>query len=212
MTPLPEVDNLTELATCLWGLGVGAALCLVFDLLRCLRLFCPPRRGALFWQDVGYGVFCAPVIFGFLLVRCDGCLRLFPLLGLTAGWWLCRLTLSRAVVAAGRRLATLWRRLCGWWSRRITGPVKRAEGRFCRFMCKKTAAAVKKLKKRSKKVPFSLKKLLHWPQGIVYNQHNYSEYTLPGPESPPVPRQKRGKRPHESRRQSQDQAARQPDL
>ena len=85
MTPLPEVDNFAQITTFALAIGVGLALCLLYDLFRIFRLLWPPSRLLLFFEDVLYWVLSALVVFCFLLVRCDGSIRFFAVLGLILG-------------------------------------------------------------------------------------------------------------------------------
>ena len=168
MTPLPEVDNFAQITTFALALGVGLALCLLYDLFRILRLMWPPSRLLLFAQDVLYWVLSAVVVFLFLLVRCDGGIRFFAMLGLALGWLACHLTLSRWIYRVSKRLVRVVHRISRWVKRRILRPL----ARWIRRIFHALGRLLKKLCNILKKVPVFLKKCLQRRKEMVYNQHD----------------------------------------
>lgn len=171
MTPLPEVDNFAQITTFALAIGVGLALCLLYDLFRILRLLWPPSQLLLFFEDVLYWVLSALVVFCFLLVRCDGSIRFFAVLGLILGWLGCHLTISRWIYRVSARLVKALRAMARWIRRHIFRPIARLLGWIYRLISR----TLKKLCRLVKKVPVFLKKCLHWRKRVVYNQHNTQE-------------------------------------
>ena len=166
MTPLPEVDSFAQITTFLLALAAGAGLSLLYDFFRFFRLLFPPGGGWLFLQDLAYWSFSGVAVFCFLLWRCQGQIRFFALLGLGLGWILCHVTLGKPVHKASKRLALFLRRIARWFYRRIFLPLGRFTATFFGFLAKGLLWAEKILKK----VLLFLKKYLHWPSRVVYNQ------------------------------------------
>ncbi len=73
---------------------LGAILCMFYDLFRLLRLEHRFSTLAVFLQDLFFWAVCAVVTFCFLLTQSNGKIRSYILLGMVAGFALCRLTLS----------------------------------------------------------------------------------------------------------------------
>ncbi len=166
MTPLPEVDSFAQINTFLLALAVGAGLSLLYDFFRFFRLLFPPGAGWLFLEDLVYWSFSGVAAFCFLLWRCQGQIRFFALLGLGLGWILCHITLGRPIHKASKHLAFLLRRIARWLRRRIFLPLGRGISAFFGFLTQ----GLVRTKKILKKVLLFLKKHLHWPSRVVYNQ------------------------------------------
>ena len=97
-----QVDAAAQGLTFALAAGVGAALCLLYDLFRVLRLCRRPGRVGAFAQDLAWWAAAALATYGLMLVRCKGQVRVFALLGEGAGFLAARLTLSKAVMESQR--------------------------------------------------------------------------------------------------------------
>lgn len=87
-------ETLRFFTACLFG----AALGILYDLFRILRLILSPPRRVLFLLDTVYCLMAAVSVFFFLIFSNDGLLRGFLLLGCFAGAAIYRLTASRFVI------------------------------------------------------------------------------------------------------------------
>lgn len=207
MTPLPEVDNFVQITTFAMAAGVGLALCLLYDLFRIARLLRPPSKTGLFVQDVLYWLVSAVVVFCFLLVRCDGGIRFYAMLGLVLGWLACHLTVSRWMMRLSRRLVRALRGVARWIKRHFFRPIARllrGIGRIC-------VKLLKKMLHLLKKIPKFFKKCLQRHNKVVYNQHSLDgeECTFPssgqnGGHPPDDVNYQRGPGHHESRRKKKE--------
>ncbi len=90
LTPFSLVDSFHQTITFFLSLLLGGLICCGYDLLRGRRVGRRPHPLALFFEDVLFCVVAAFLVFCFLLVRCQGQLRLFALMGMGAGWVLTR--------------------------------------------------------------------------------------------------------------------------
>lgn len=97
MTFLPEVENTGQLLTFLLASAAGAVFCLFYDFFRVWRKISPPSAVLAFFQDILFWVLCAFAFFCFLIVRCDGQIRIYALLGALLGFFAFRKTLSRII-------------------------------------------------------------------------------------------------------------------
>lgn len=168
MTPLPEVDNFAQIATFAMALGVGLGLSLLYDVFRLFRLLWPPSKLLLFFEDVLYWVLSAVSVFCFLLVRCDGSIRFFAMLGLLLGWLVCHLTISRWIYRLSKRLVRVLHKIARWIRRHIFRPITR----LIRGIFRVLARLLEKLCNILKKVLDFVKKCLQRRKRVVYNQYD----------------------------------------
>ena len=95
----------------LWSIVLGAALSLLYDLLRVLRAQTKHRAAAISLEDTLYFLLFAAITFGFSLKINSGQLRGYILLGEGLGWGLWHLTIGRGVVQVLGWVAQLLRRI-----------------------------------------------------------------------------------------------------
>lgn len=84
----------------LLSLGLGAACCLMYDIVRVIHVFRVKRWLSTFIVDVLYFVVISFLTYCFLHFRCMGQVRLFVLAGQLFGFVICRSTLSGVFVRA----------------------------------------------------------------------------------------------------------------
>lgn len=88
-----------QTVTFLISVSVGFLLCLCYDMFKILRMSVKHSTLAFFIEDIIYSVLAAFVTFIFLLSQTGGRVRSYVLLGELLGFFLFRLTLSRAIIA-----------------------------------------------------------------------------------------------------------------
>ncbi len=105
----------------LWSCLLGAALGLLFDAFRALRLIIPHKGWAVALEDVVFLLIWAGAVVCFTSVLAKGDLRIYYLAGNLLGLILYRLTLGNPVVRLLRRILDTVLRLLRWCLRPITG-------------------------------------------------------------------------------------------
>ncbi len=95
-----QVDLGSQYYTTLSALLVGAALCLIYDFFRIIRMLRRWSSVSVFFQDVLYWIIVSIAVYGMLLVCCNGVARFYPIASALCGFLVCRLTLSRLVMLA----------------------------------------------------------------------------------------------------------------
>lgn len=89
-----EISNSLQLLSFARSLGLGAFLCLAYDILRAVRRARESDTLTVFLQDIVFSLFSSFVTFNFLLSVTGGDVRAFVLFGLALGFALTRLTVS----------------------------------------------------------------------------------------------------------------------
>ncbi len=166
---MSEIEvHFTEQAASFWiAAAVGAALCLLYDVFRILRLARRPSSLAAFFQDVAWFSVSAVVTYGLMLVRCKGEVRAYALLGEALGFVICRLTVSRALLAAAKPVIRWVRAAMKVLDKRVKAP--------CLSFIKKILSAVNKALKKFMQL---LKNLLKRALYMVYNPHKRNRSRL----------------------------------
>ena len=164
-----QVDNGGQFYTTLIAVAVGASLCLLYDVFRIIRMAHRTSYAAVFFQDVLYCFISAVITYGFLLVRCSGVVRIYPLIGELIGFICCRFTLSIPIMKAAKAAIHAARRAANWVKRVILPPLSRV-----------ISAISKALKKITEKINDLLKNLLKRVTGIVYNHVKLHRRTKQG--------------------------------
>ncbi len=90
-----EINNSLQLLSFARALILGVIICLVYDILRAYRRAYDYSVIGIFIQDVIFSVVAAFVVFLFLLGVTNGEMRGYVFLGITMGFLISRLTLSR---------------------------------------------------------------------------------------------------------------------
>lgn len=154
-----QVDFSGQLETVFISVAVGAALCILYDMFRILRLTHRWSYAAVFWQDIFYCFLCAVITYGLLLVRSSGVVRVYPLIGEVIGFIICRFTLSRAVMKAASVVISAVQHILSAVNRVIFAPIYRVLRSVAEFFYNFV-----------KKLIYLLKKHLKHTFQIVYNQ------------------------------------------
>lgn len=92
-----EIKFENQIISFLSALMLGAILSLIFDFLRGIRKVIKHSEISIFIEDVIFSVFSAFMTFLLLLSRCNGEIRAYMLIGISAGFFAYRCTLSRFV-------------------------------------------------------------------------------------------------------------------
>ena len=89
------IDVSAQALTFLMSLGLGCVLCLLYDVVRALHNTCIKGFFEVFVCDLLFWSVCVFITFCFLVLRCNGSVRTFVLIGETIGAVTTRLTVSR---------------------------------------------------------------------------------------------------------------------
>ena len=141
---MEEITFFSQMTGFLLAVGMGAALCLVYDLFRIVRIAAPPGRIGAFAQDVLWFAIAAVVTYLLCLARCKGEVRSF-------------------IIAAARRIIKVTRRAF----HAVTGAVKKAFSRFAMPVISKISEKIKKIIYQIAKKP---KKALRRRMPLLYNR------------------------------------------
>lgn len=94
-TGFENVESLTQIYTFLLSIALGAAVGVVYDMFRAFRRAIPCRKISVFFQDVIFWLIACIVFFCFSLIRCEGQIRFFVLLGMFSGFALWVMTVGK---------------------------------------------------------------------------------------------------------------------
>lgn len=150
MTEFTQVETAGQILTFIYAVMLGMGLCLLYDIFCCIHIVAKPKAIALFIQDVLYFAVAAVLVFCFLLIRCEGVLRLFVLLGVTLGAIIAYCTISKWFL---RTIVAIIIALGGFF-RKLTRPIRRFSNRLKikkQNICAKAAHNTKNIFKRKKK-------------------------------------------------------------
>lgn len=107
-----ELDVSEQVITFLYSIAFGAALCLIYDILRGMRRAGIGRsKWAVFFADLLFWIASAWLVFCFMLVRTVGSVRSYVLLGLAVGAGLFNILLSNLVVGVIAVICSLFLRV-----------------------------------------------------------------------------------------------------
>lgn len=156
-----QVDIGGQIVTFWIAAGLGAVLCLIYDLFRIARYGHRPSKWSAFLQDIAWWLICAVLTYGLLLVRCKGVVRIYALLGEGLGFVAFRLTASRLLLAAAKPVVRAVKAVVNFIKRKVLAPV----GALLRRLAEKAVGFFKKFTNFLKK---HLKRLLR----LLYNPHS----------------------------------------
>ena len=150
-----------DFLTFLWCVVLGAALCILYDLFKSIRLAVRLRGIPLFVLDFLYFILAAVLTFFMMLVRCFGEIRWFVLGGELLGFILMRLLCRERF----SRLLAHWigKCVCGmrWIKERLIAPIRRWIRRMFGRIIAGVCSLIKKLVELLKKVLRPVGKLLY---------------------------------------------------
>ncbi|MDR1892029.1 MAG: spore cortex biosynthesis protein YabQ [Oscillospiraceae bacterium] len=152
----------------------GAALCLVYDFFRVLRLAFRPSVLSAFVEDMIYWLLAALVTFGLLLIRCSGVIRGYAVLGEFLGFIACRNSISVLIMKVSGTVIGFFRRIKRLASRRLVRPITKKVSIFSAFLEKKREKAENNFKK-------GLKRGLR----LLYNHHRNKKLPMAPPKPEP---------------------------
>ena len=90
-----EIHSAHQALTFLYSIGFGSIICLYYDVFRSLRRAVSFSNFAIALQDLFFWILSAFTTFIFLLVRCNGEIRFFVIMGEALGFFLARATISK---------------------------------------------------------------------------------------------------------------------
>lgn len=127
-----EIDNISQLIAFLLSLAVGCVFCLIYDIFRAVRKSFKRNAAAMFFEDVLYSLLCGVIGFCFLLGTTGGDLRAFAFIGMGAGFFICRVTLSRVILPVLLFIIRILRRVFGGISRISAAVFTAIDKAFCK--------------------------------------------------------------------------------
>ena len=127
-----EINNASQLIAFLTSLAVGCVFCLIYDIFRAVRKSFKRNAAAMFFEDVLYSFICGVIGFCFLLGTTGGDLRAFAFIGMGAGFFICRFTLSRLFLPALLFIISILRRVFGGISRVSAAVFSAIDRAFCK--------------------------------------------------------------------------------
>ena len=159
-----------QAATLLLAVLLGAGLCLLFDALRILRLACRVSVLSVALQDFAFWLVCALLTFGLLMVRCRGELRGYVLACEICGFFLCRRTVSVALMKTAGAIIHFFRAVAECVRRVFVRPVRRAARGGEDLLRRAAVGSGRAARKSAKKIwPFAQKHLKP-RRRAVYNE------------------------------------------
>ena len=91
------IDVSYQTITFFISVALGVSFCIFYDILRVLHKNLIKNTIEVFISDLVFWCLLAVITFFFLVLRCNGQLRVFVILGITAGFISCRLLISRLI-------------------------------------------------------------------------------------------------------------------
>ena len=160
-----EISITHQCQTFLYALLLGAALSLLYDVFRFLRLILPEQNWRIALEDIIYCLLCAFFTVYFALEWEQGRLRSYLLLGEFLGWILCHFTLGQLLYDAAKRIIFCIERLFHWIWKHFLRPIAKLLQGFLSFF----AGIGKFVEKNCKKLSLQLKFFLKRRGLLLYN-------------------------------------------
>lgn len=154
-----EISVNNQIFGTLCSIPVGAAFCLLYDLLRIFRKSFRPPFAVDFFLDIAYWILCAFATFSVFLVFSSGQVRWYILFGLFVGFLAFRFTVSRLLIAVSFRLIRIFKKIFSAINRRIN-KLFSIIGRILVVLIKKIMGMIKKLLQPLCKMLYNLKNQL----------------------------------------------------
>ena len=127
-----EIDNISQLIAFLLSLAVGCVFCLIYDIFRAVRKSFKRNAAAVFFEDILYSFICGVIGFCFLLGTTGGDMRAFVFVGMGAGFFICRVTLSRVILPVLLFIIPVLPRVFGGISRVSAAVFSAIDRAFCK--------------------------------------------------------------------------------
>ena len=127
-----EINNASQLIAFLLSLAVGCVFCLIYDIFRAVRKSFKRNAAAVFFEDILYSFICGVIGFCFLLGTTGGDMRAFVFVGMGAGFFICRVTLSRVILPVLLFIIRILRRVFGGISRVSAAVFSAIDKAFCK--------------------------------------------------------------------------------
>lgn len=155
-----EIDLANQLQTFFLSIPLGFLLGAIFYILEGLDFTAKERKTAQFIWDIVFFLFAGFVTYCFLLIRSNGEIRAFILVGELIGFWVFKRLFGRITV---------------WFLRRIISLVKAVFSAVFRAVSQTVCQMCAFLRKIFKKVNIFSKKGLKKQEELVYTETNNTE-------------------------------------
>lgn len=149
---MSQVIFTDQTLTFLLSVALGAALCILFDFTRIIRLCTRGTFWAVFFEDIAFFAICGIVTYCFLIIRCMGSVRGYVIVGEAVGFIVCRATLSRLIMLISNKIVKFIKKLIKWFTNKLWNPFSRFLGKIFRNIQKSNSNIIKKAKKLLKRV------------------------------------------------------------
>lgn len=163
----------------LWACVLGAALGVVYDMFRVLRIILKHNNIAVFIEDVLFTVFYGLCIFVYITELSRGYIRFFIILGSLLGFTLYILTVGMFVVTIMKKIIKFIKTVFSKIFSVLSKPVKA----IYRFIAQKGNVVFVKMSESYKKTRHKSKKSLKHKHSVVYNNHNNTHIIMTGSEN-----------------------------
>ena len=155
-----EISLGGQITAFLYSLLLGAALCLLYDIIRATRKSGADSFLAVFAGDILFWAISAVVVFIFLVAVTNGEIRGYVLFSAAAGFLIYRFTAGRPVFFLLCLVFSFLSKIFSKFSFAVSG--------FCAFLERKMAIVSKKTVSASKSCALSVKKLLKIASRMLY--------------------------------------------
>ncbi len=162
------IDTSQQIVTFFVFVVLGVIFCVIYDFYRAMRYKLNYSKLVTFFTDIFYISLFTLIIFTASLVRSNGQIRIFALIGCFSGWLVTRVTVSRWICIFFMRIISGLIKFISVIKTKILTPLRVKTSKLCKRMKTK----LKKLKNKRVKYSKKDKKYLQKDKEIVYNQED----------------------------------------
>lgn len=99
-----EICNSFQIISFLYALALGVIYCVIYDFLRSIRQIIPHKDITVFFEDIIYFLIISILTFIFLMATTNGSVRSYILVGISFGFCLSNIFISRYIIYVFRYL------------------------------------------------------------------------------------------------------------